>query len=79
MNKIIKVAIWGIALLSSHAFAGSGKAIVPHWTGNSGTNSPVFMSNISSHDVIVNVAFFDRDGNVLSPTAYNNLVSNSIL
>ena len=74
LTSRLKLAALLVATLSiGQAFAGSGKAIVPHWTANSGDRSShIFISNISATSVNVSVSFYGKNGAKLSPSTYNN-------
>lgn len=66
-------------IVSTSAFAGSGKSIISHWASwgaNSVSNlSYVYISNITSHTINVKVKFYDKNGAVLAPSNYSNFVN----
>lgn len=74
MKKLFTILI-GLAL-SASAMAGSGKAVISHWGAVSPHNaSYVYISNITEHTVNVTVKYYDKDGNPLSPSTFNNFIS----
>ncbi len=66
--KILLISCFMLIAAQSFAFAGSGKAIVPHWyVNNVGTNfqsSHFFISNISNNDLIVKVTVYNKNGEI---------------
>ncbi|TIH15272.1 hypothetical protein D0S45_11415 [Marinifilum sp. JC120] len=73
-----------IAMLScSAAFAGSGKAIMPHWLAqhNGGSNiqsSIIFISNITQHDLTVKITIYKKDGSIKTQgNAFTNFKNNN--
>ncbi len=79
MKNLIRLAITTAFLLPTLAFAGSGKAIVPHWN-SAVANTPtyVFISNITDNYINVTVTFYDRNGNTVPVTTYDNMTSTQI-
>ncbi|MCW8928947.1 MAG: hypothetical protein OQL19_01765 [Gammaproteobacteria bacterium] len=74
----IKVCLIFVGLFfSTLAFAGSGKAISPHWSGDDSTTSPtyIFISNITDKNVNVSVTFYGDDGTVIPVTTYTNFIN----
>lgn len=60
---------------SAAALAGSGKAIVPHWTGGNNSDTSVFVSNLSRHNLVVTITFYDQTGTVRTAENYYGFVS----
>ncbi len=66
-----------LAILPCAANAGGGKAIVPHWyiisNDTNVQHSNFFISNVTNHDLVVTITFYNKDGTVFSPVlTYNN-------
>lgn len=74
LTSLMLVAMGGVA------HAGSGKAIVPHWQvyqdGTGSNNNPtfIFLSNITTHDLVVNITMYNLDGTMFTNGTfqYNN-------
>ncbi len=67
--KILLISCLMLIAAQSLAFAGSGKAIVPHWyvynDGNTNIQtSNIFISNISKNDLIVKITLYNKDSTV---------------
>ncbi|NDV21568.1 hypothetical protein [Desulfovibrio sp. JC022] len=86
MMKIFRIVLLAciIATLScSAAFAGSGKAIVPHWLAvnygkSNAQSSNIFITNITQHDLVVKVTVYNRDSTIfLSGIEYKNFQNNN--
>lgn len=62
-----RIIVLFVALIScSTAFAGSGKAVVPHV----GKKSQIWISNITSNDLKVTVTVYNDLGNVITSHTY---------
>lgn len=62
------------------ALAGSGKAIIPHFTANSATDGKCvyFISNITPNDLEVSVTFYDQNGTVVTTgITYTNFITSN--
>ncbi|MGY5795754.1 hypothetical protein [Rheinheimera faecalis] len=59
------------------SIAGSGSAIVSHWSATDSTLRPthIYISNINDNPVNVAVTFFDKNGNKISSANYVNFTS----
>lgn len=77
MKILGKLILVGSILFSGFSFAGSGKAIVPHWGAQSGKASYIFLSNITDHDVIVSITYYGKNGAKLSPSTYTNFTNSN--
>ena len=57
-------------LVTGFLQAGSGKAIVPHWTSydSNGQRSTLYISNITGNDLEVTVTFYSNTGTVIGST-----------
>ncbi|WNJ97240.1 hypothetical protein RND59_18720 [Vibrio ruber] len=75
--RLITLIALASSFISYSATAGSGKAIIPHWdTWTAGTY--IYLSNITSHPIQVNVTFYGENGEKIAPTTYHN-INNNIL
>ncbi len=68
--KILLISCFMLIAAQSFAFAGSGKAIVPHWYVNANVSnnqsSHFFISNISKSDLIVKITLYNKDSTTYS-------------
>lgn len=71
-KTLSKLIIVGGLIFTSFAYAGSGKAVVPHWMATGSTVTSIWVSNISSHNLDVTITFYDENGNKLSAETYYN-------
>lgn len=74
MRKLITYTLFVLASMQAMPlWAGSGKAVVPHWQANGATqNTAIFISNITNHTLVVTVKFYDQLGNALPPSSFFN-------
>lgn len=65
--------------VSCSVFAGSGKAIIPHWSGdiNGGASTYIYLSNVTDNTLNVKVTFFDDNGIEVSAYTVGNLINNN--
>lgn len=77
MEKEVKNIILACLLLvSCNVYAGSGKAIIPHWLSDTiSQHSAFYISNITGHDLQVQVTFYKEDGTAISPTLYTDFAA----
>ncbi|MBQ1784953.1 MAG: hypothetical protein II007_15040 [Gammaproteobacteria bacterium] len=68
-----------ICVFSVSAYAGGGKAIVPHWSVNDGENirTYIYITNISDSDVNVEIDLLDKSGNQVAPFSYTNFINSN--
>ena len=67
-------------LTMGHAIAGSGKAIVTHWSSNNSADHKhgLHISNISCNDVEVTITVYDETGSkVTSGISYTNFANSN--
>ncbi|MCY7294980.1 hypothetical protein [Alteromonas sp. a30] len=64
-------------LISKITYANTGKAIIPHWSGetSSQTFTSVYISNITDHIIDVSVKFYGDDGAAYSATHFDNFLN----
>lgn len=67
MKNIILACLF---LVSANVFAGSGSAVVSHWMATGSTVTSLWVSNITSHDLEVEITFYDTSGTALSPSSF---------
>lgn len=73
MKHLIKLFTILATLVTAQTFAGSGKAILPHWGSNTTSQATfVHLSNITDNNVSVKITIYDKDGTVLAPSTYTN-------
>ncbi|HAS87784.1 MAG TPA: hypothetical protein DCS48_00510 [Desulfovibrio sp.] len=81
--KIMFVACVISILMSTAAFAGSGKAIMPHWLAQHNghqniQSSLIFISNITQHDLTVKITVYNKDGSVkIQGLEFDNFQNNN--
>ncbi len=80
--KILLISCFMLVTAQSFAFAGSGKAIVPHWkvTSQMGitVGQVIFISNISNHDLIVKLSVYKHDSTIeTAGLQYANFINNN--
>ncbi|GAA6168466.1 hypothetical protein [Sessilibacter corallicola] len=63
--------------LANFAYAGSGSAILSHWSGQASTNTSTFLylSNVSDNTINVSVTFYDDFGNPTPATSFSNFIN----
>lgn len=65
--------------LSLSAYAGEGKAYIPHWkgtfTGLGSNNSKLWISNITNHNIEVTIRIYDKNGNLIAPSSYEGFIA----
>ncbi|CAM2067445.1 hypothetical protein SCOR_18840 [Sulfidibacter corallicola] len=80
MKKVASMLLVFCLFSIGHAFAGYGKAIIPHMSANTATDSInlYWISNITEHDIKVTITFYDQDGNALtSGVSYTNFINSN--
>ncbi|SME92663.1 hypothetical protein [Desulfovibrio gilichinskyi] len=81
--KILLISCFMLVAAQSFAFAGSGKAIIPHWLslgggGQMGAMDIIYISNISTHDLVVKITLYKEDSStVTSGPQYSNFKDNN--
>jgi hypothetical protein len=70
MKKIILMLLFTSSLVS--LYAGSGKAIIPHWFKSSTTKWVLRVSNISNSDVMVKVKLINYDSLIYNENSENS-------
>ncbi|RVU31997.1 hypothetical protein EOE67_19255 [Rheinheimera riviphila] len=76
INKILLAAI-STLLFPCPLLAGSGSAVVSHWSATDSTLRPthIYISNINDNPVNVAVTFFDKNGNKVTAPVYVNFTN----
>ncbi|WP_417454483.1 hypothetical protein [Kiloniella sp.] len=69
--KMLIVALFGV-FLSTAVVAGNGKAVSSHWMATGESATSLWVSNITEHDLKVNIVFYDEHGTALNPDLYYN-------
>lgn len=72
MKKISLLALLFLISFANFAVAGSGKSILPHWSGASGKPSYIFLSNITNNPINVVITFYGKSGLKLAPSTFTN-------
>ncbi len=72
MKKLNVVLLTILTIFTSQALAGSGKAVLPHWGGQTGKPGYIFLSNITDDAVKVTITFYGKNGATLTPSTFTN-------
>ncbi|MCW8931537.1 MAG: hypothetical protein OQL19_15020 [Gammaproteobacteria bacterium] len=75
--SIKTIFVLAVLLISNLAFAGSGKAINPHWSGDISTSAStiIYVSNITDNNINLTITFYGDDGTVVPITSYTNIIN----
>ena len=65
MRNIMLLVIIASCLFASNAYSGSGKAVVPFYGSGPSEGTTFFITNITSHDLIINIKYYRPDGSVI--------------
>lgn len=81
-KSIVYILLFLATLFPAAAFAGSGKAVVAFWSGSASTGqTSLTLTNITPHDLLVRVEFYNRQGTLITsapPTiGYTNFTNSN--
>ena len=78
MKKIIAALLFSV--LSTNVFAGSGKAIVPHWyiNGTYDQSFQIYISNTTEHTLDVSITVYKDDGTTRTATEEGQITNGTL-